>query len=79
LFRQKSAKPAWCKTRHPWLKQLHHIIPVHSRRFFVAVWVVLPNFSLNNDNNPADYCVIFDILGNLAQVYFVVGCYVLAL
>ena len=39
----------------------------------------MPNFSLNNDNNPANYCVTFDILGNLAHVYFVVGCYVLAL
>jgi hypothetical protein len=38
-----------------------------------------PNFSLNNDNNPANYCEIFYILGNLAHVYFVVGCYVLAL
>ena len=38
-----------------------------------------PNFSINNDNNPANYCVIFYIFGNLAHVNFVVGCYVLSL
>ena len=38
-----------------------------------------PNFSINYDNNPANYCVIFYIFGNLARVNFVVGCYVLSL
>ena len=38
-----------------------------------------PNFSINNDNNPANCCVIFYIVGNLAHVNFVVGCYVLSL
>ena len=38
-----------------------------------------PNFSLNNDNNPADYFSSFDVFGNLAHFDFVVGCYVLVL
>lgn len=48
---------------------------------FVHRWVigfcsrgVYSNFAFNKDNNPADYNGFFDNFGNLAHVYFVVGC-----